>query len=180
MAKPPVTPKPGKSGSNNVPVPHENVELLQTALGIDLTASSDILIARISATIEASSSPYTSAEMLEDYVRRGMPDVKDRVLDTIDEERHWRHAREEQEQAHRHAMERAAADQTATKIVEEHAQQRRSQRNAFIIALSSLPAAMASEWLGFSNAFCISLIVIGIGGPSSATILARIMDKFKS
>ncbi|GEM17890.1 hypothetical protein NBRC3293_2387 [Gluconobacter oxydans NBRC 3293] len=38
---------------------------------------------------------------------------------------------------------------------------------------------MASEWLGFANSFCISLLIIGIGGPSSATILARIMDKLK-
>ncbi|MBB2171756.1 hypothetical protein [Gluconacetobacter asukensis] len=162
-----------------MPVPAENVAILKENLGIDPSSSPDVLLARISATVSTSSSPYTSAEMLEDYVQRGMPDVKDRVLDTIDEERRWRHAREEQEQNHRHAIEREEIALARARMDEEHRQQRRSQKNALVIALIGIIGALGGSYF-LPAGVCIWVIVICVGGPSTATIAARLLDHRKS
>lgn len=164
--------------AGQVLVPQKNVDIVKEALGIDLVGlTPERLSARMTATVSTSSSPYTSAEMLEEYVSRGMADVRDRVLDTIDEERRWRHARMEQDQAHVQAVEMEEAALERTKVNEAHFQQRRSQMLAFSVAVLGILGSAAGAYFKLPTSFCISLALICVGGPAAATVVARFTDR---
>jgi Flp pilus assembly protein TadB len=115
--------------------------------------------------------------MLQDYVLHGMPEVKDRVLDAIDEERRWRHARAEQQQDHAHLLEREAASQNKDKVDEDQAQQRRGQRGALVIALVGLVATLVSVYMHAFALVSVAIALICVGGPQGATITARLLDR---
>ncbi|WP_152530093.1 MULTISPECIES: hypothetical protein [Asaia] len=163
MAKSPSLPKE-KNQPKTVSIPAENLEILQEALGVNIGGDKEILLARVVASSSRSVSPYTSAEMLRSYVEQGMPEVKDRALAAIDEERAWRRARDEQEQNHQHALD-----------LDERAQQRRSQRNSFNIAVLGMGASLVAGYFNTPLGICITVACASIGGPPVATILARLM-----
>ena len=172
MAK---APAPVKQASPSKASP-ENIAVAEEILGVSFNAPPDLFMEKVVKSI--SSSPYTSAEMLEDYVRRGMPEVKDRALDAIDEERRWRHAREEQEQNHRHEMDRGQLELAKGNAADDQAVRRRSQRNAFKMAVSGVILALVAGYFGVPTSLCIAVVVLAVGGPSTASVFARFAAKY--
>lgn len=164
MAKSVSQPK-GKQQDNTVAIPVQNATILQELLGVEIGGDADLLLARVSASSSRSVSPYTSADMLSSYVNQGMPEVKDRVLNTIDAERQWRHDRDEEEQKHRHKLD-----------LDERAQQARSQHYSFAIAVIGILASSIGGYIGVPGGICIAIGCTSIGGPSVATIIARILS----
>ncbi|MFT8699259.1 hypothetical protein [Acetobacter orientalis] len=180
MAKPPSASKQKAQQPSSVPVPAESVQLLRDTLGIDLESPQESLRARLVATTSRSVSPYTSAEMLNSYVQYGMPDVKDRALETIDEERRWRHAREEQEQNHQHAIDLRRVELESRKIGHDQALQKRSQIFSFCIGAGGTVGSLIAGFLHVPSLICIIVCAISVGGPSVASIVAQTIAKIKN
>ncbi|MBS1091053.1 hypothetical protein JK208_05460 [Gluconobacter sp. Dm-74] len=165
---------PENSDREIVSVRKDVAESLQEALGINLSEVSPEILEQASiARISKSRSPYPSADMLADYRQRGMADVARRALDVIDEERRWRHARVEQDQVHAHALEIEESRRLTFQTEKDAEQKRSSQKNSFLIAIGSIIAALVGGYFHLPRFLCISMVVVGIGGPSTATAFAR-------
>lgn len=153
--------------ANSVKVPAEIIEVLRETTGADPLANPNKVVAALTASV--STSPYPSPEMLNDYPE----DIRNRLLDRIDQEGDWRRERMEQDQALQHEMNRRAADLAEKNFKEQSTQQRRSQFGALFISLVCVVLAFIGMYFHLSWYGIVTLIVVGIGGPSSATILAR-------
>lgn len=172
MGKVPQTNKSGKlpgSAVKDITISPQNADLLKQQLGIDPTEPPEQLLQQVSLiTGSISRSPYSSADMLQQYVAAGMPEVKDRALDAIDEERHHR-----MQLDNRHmAMQEEAMQATIS-------QQKSGQYGSWIIAGCGVGGAILGGWLGISVWICIIIPIVCVGGPSAATAIARVLDKTK-
>ncbi len=69
-------------------VPAENVEILRQGLGVDVANLTPEKMRALVRTISGSisSSPHSSAEMLQEYVQRGFPDLPEKVVRAIDQQ----------------------------------------------------------------------------------------------
>jgi hypothetical protein len=108
-----------------------------------------------------SSSPYSSAEMLQEYVQRGFPDLPEKVVRAID-----------QQVAHRQSLEK-----TVTQNQERR--ENRAQWGAQILSVLGLSGSLLAGYVGVPPAICIVAIVVSIGGPNAATIVARVLDRLR-
>lgn len=158
------SPKSDKQGSSGKveSVPVENVEILKDGFGFDITKKKP---AEVQAFVQVlsrsmSSSPYTSAAMLEDYVKRGFPDLPGRVLEAIDIQRD-----------HRIALEQATTSGSERR-------RNRSQIFAQVLGCGSVIGALIGGYYQVPTTICIAVVVVGVGGPNAATILGRVMDKW--
>lgn len=148
----------GKPPSKEV-VPAENVEILRS-LGVDPAGAPEEVRARVATlTMSISGSPYPSGEILDDYYRRGLPQVAERILSTIDGQR-----------AHRQRLEEANA-------AEGHRRLRYAQRSASALGMTSIIGALVGAHFGVPTAVCVIVAVVGVGGPNAATILAPIIKR---
>lgn len=133
-------------------IPPDAVEALRRA-GID---SPEKAAAVIAVTASISRSPFPGPDMLRAYdeYRAGMgAEVVEHVRDQT---------------RHRQALERQRVDGS-------EGRQNRAQRNAFIIgALSLFVSASAAYYSTFVAAV---IVIVGIGGPATATIAARLLDR---
>ena len=68
-------------------VPAESVEILRAGLGVDVTKDPERLRAVVEMAASISASPYPSADMLAAYVDKGFPNLVDKVVGTIDQQR---------------------------------------------------------------------------------------------
>ena len=162
--RPTHSPKPGKpSSSQLVQVPAQNIEILREGLGLDISQENPEALQGVLRVFglrqSISSSPYTSAEMLEDYVNRGFPDLPGKVISAID-----------QQVAHRQKLET---------IVTQGSEQRkgRAQIGAQVIGGLGIVAALVAAYFHVSAWVCSICIVVSIGGPNAASIMGRILDR---
>ncbi|MEI8396066.1 MAG: DUF2335 domain-containing protein [Rhodospirillaceae bacterium] len=113
-------------------------------------------IAVISATV--SGSPWPSAEILQSY-----NDYDPTVAKALIEEY-------KAESSHRRELERA-------RIMGSEARLHAAQRNSLILALIGILLAGWLSYLHVSDLFIVALVIMAIGGPSSATVLSRLLDR---
>ena len=106
-------------------------------------------------TMSMSSSPYPAPDMLAEYP----PEIAARIIATID-----------QQIAHRQALERET-------VMGSERRQDRGQMFAFIISASSFVAAGGLFLAGLPAWVSVAAMVLGIGGPNTASVLVRLMDK---
>lgn len=164
--------QPHKGGGSPPPqkeivISPKNAHLLKEKLGIDPTESSDLLLQQVSLiTGSISRSPYSSADMLKQYVDAGMPEVKNRALDAIDEERRHRIRMDERQMA----LHETAVQATIK-------QQQAGQTGAWVISGVGILASILAGYIGLSIWICITIIVVAVGGPPAATTIARVLDR---
>jgi len=150
---------PAKPGA--LSVPSANVEYLRQTLGVDVTKDSEEFRAIVQRrTMSISSSPYTSPEMLEEYVKRGFPDMPAMVIQAID-----------RQVAHRQSLERLETERSERR-------QDRAQTGAQVIGILGLLASLFAAWFGVSPWVCGIGIIVSIGGPNAATVVGRVMDRY--
>lgn len=141
-------------------VPARNVALLKDALGVDVAGPPQDMLALVhSMTRSMSASPYTSPEMLGEYRDKGFPELVDKIINTID-----------QQNVHRQSLETIQ-----TKGAE--ARENRGQLGAQIIAGTGLIGALIGGHFGVPTWICVVVVVVSIGGPNTATIVARFLDR---
>lgn len=63
--------------------------------------------------------------------------------------------------------------------VESDKRQNRSQYFAFTLATLGVVAAGVFGYLGVSDYVCITIVLVAIGGPNTATVIARRIDRAK-
>lgn len=161
-------PQAASSGKDIIISP-QSADLLREKLGIDPTESPEQLIQQVSLiTGSISRSPYSSAEMLQQYVAAGMPEVKDRALDAIDEERR-----------HRMQIDNRHVDMQENAMKATISQQKSGQIGAWVVAAMGTGAAVLGGWLGIPTGICVTIAIVTVGGPSAATTLARVIDQIK-
>jgi uncharacterized membrane protein len=146
-----------------VPVPAENVELLREHLGLDVETAPAVLraVAAAHLTTSISASPFPSPQMLKEYVEAGFADLPDRIIGTID-----------RQTQHRQALERQVTEGSERR-------QNSAQRAAQILGLAGLLASLTAGYLQVPAWICIAGILVSIGGPNAATVIARFVDKAK-
>jgi uncharacterized membrane protein len=148
------TPESGNpEGTKSLPdiIPPEAVEVLRKA-GID---SPEKAAAVITVAASVSRSPYPSPEMLRAY-EDFRPGMADQVLQQVHEQR-----------KHRQNLEKLRTKGSERRM--NHA-----QRNSLIIAILSIFLAAGAAY--YSTIVAGVIAVVGVGGPSAATILARYID----
>lgn len=166
MAKPPSRPRktdrPSAADAGNQVVPTENVAILREGLGVDVAKLSPQKMQALvmAMTQSTSASPYSSAEMLQEYRDRGFPEIADKVILTID-----------QQIAHRQQLEVFATQQREYR-------ENRAQWGALLIAIAGTGGALFAGYVGVSSYVCGICIVVSVGGPSTATVAARLLDRF--
>jgi uncharacterized membrane protein len=141
-------------------IPAENAEILKEYFGFDITSDPPERLRQIvSMAASISSSPLPSPEMLEDYRARGFPELIDKIISIVDEQRE-----------HRLSLEKAQF---------ESAEKRKNfaQKSAALIGFLSLAGSLIGGYFGVPYAICIAVAVIGVGGPSTATVVSRMLDK---
>lgn len=158
-----------KSGSSPTPaknreeVPSQSVEILKEGLGVDLSiAPPDEVRAMVQlfrASMSVSSSPYTSGNMLKEYVDAGLPHVAEKAIVSIDQQRDHRQKLEE--------------------LVTRRSEDRKDkgQLGAQVIAVLGVVGALVAAYFGVSSWVCFVVVIVAIGGPNAATIAARFIDK---
>lgn len=115
----------------------------------------------INATASISRSPWPSADMLVEY-REFDPDLPYRLIGEL------------QTQAeHRRSLETKRTDGSEARLD-------RAQRNAFIIAVLGVLAGGGFSLLGAPLGLTMTIVIAAVGGPSTATVLARVIDKSKN
>jgi len=167
MAKPPVKPKsqlsakPPAEGKGQV-IPQQTVDLLNHRLGINVSTDNPDRIMAVmgSMTRSRSVSPYTSADMLQEYKDKGFPWLVDKVVETIDAEN-----------SHRQKMESILVDREQNRLD-------RAQYGALIIAVLGVAGCLIAGYLGVPKSICIAVALLAIGGPSGANIASRLVDHF--
>ena len=152
---------PGSAQSKSREVAPQNVEILNEALGVDLSKVSPDQMKLLAQTLKASvsSSPYTSGEMLAEYRDAGFPEIVNRALDSIDQQRD-----------HRQNLEISITNRS-------EARKDRSQTGAQVSAILGLIGALIAGYFKVPSWICIVAIIFAIGGPNAATIAARMMDR---
>ena len=75
----------------------------------------------------------------------------------------------QQQQAHRRGLELMAFRGSESRM-------NRAQVFALVVALASLAAGLGAAYFG-ANSVAMAFALVGIGGPSTATVLARILDR---
>ena len=156
-------PNKEKPSNNPVqPVPSENVNIIREGLGFDISKQNPESIQQIVQILSASMSrsPYTSAEMLEDYVRRGFPDIPAKVIKSIDKQRE-----------HRQELEKSTTAGSEKR-------QNRAQLAAQVLSFSSVAGALIGGFYGVPPSICAVVVIVGVGGPNAATVLSRVVDKW--
>jgi uncharacterized membrane protein len=133
-------------------LPPETAEAFRE-IGID-TAEKAARVIALTASI--SRSPFPSPVMLkayDDYRPGTGPEVMEWIKDQT---------------RHRQSLERKRTDRSENRLD-------RAQRNSFVIGLFGLAlAAGISYW---STLVGIVIAVVSVGGPASATVVARILDR---
>ena len=129
---------------------------LQAAFGNPLAESEtrSLFMARIS------SSPWPSAQTLAD-MNALEPGLHRELIDEF-----------KMQAEHRRALERATVEHSLNV-------QDRSQRNAFIVALGGMAVAGLLAYFKLSDVVAAIIVIAAIGGPSAATVLARLIDKWR-
>jgi hypothetical protein len=110
----------------------------------------------IAASLSISRSPFPSADMLREY-DAFKPGMGAEVVDWI-----------KGQTLHRQSLESQTTTGSETRL-------NRSQNNALIIALCGMVAAGAVSYWSPTTAVAIALLAIG--GPSGASIVARLLDR---
>ncbi|HEV7286319.1 MAG TPA: hypothetical protein VGN75_15800 [Kaistia sp.] len=139
-------------------LPTEILESFEEA-GID-TSSPEKILKAIAVTTSMSRSPWPSADMLAEYREfdRSLPDKLIAELKGQSE--------------HRRRLEGERQSRSENR-------QDRSQRYAFIIAIVGILAAGGFSLAGAPTALAVTIVVAAIGGPNTATVLARLIDRWK-
>lgn len=142
-------------------VPADNVEVLKDTLGVDVARMSAAQVQEVAVALSRSmsASPYSSAEMMQEYRDRGFPDLPDKIVRSID-----------LQTAHRQGLE---------SLVTKGGERRkdRAQWGAQAVAVTGLVGALVAGYLGVPSAVRVAAIVVAIGGPNAATILGRVLDR---
>lgn len=130
------------------------------AMGVDIDdpAATRVASMVLERTMSMSSSPYPSPDMLAEYENRFRPGFADKILATID-----------QQTAHRQGLEREMVQRAERR-------KDRGQVFAFSIAILSFVAAGLFHLIGVSGWVLVMGLVLGVGGPSTAMVLARKLD----
>jgi len=133
-------------------------------LGIDLSADNPDQILAVLSSIKrsASMSPYTSADMLQEYKDRGFPELVGKVIDTIDTEN-----------AHRQQLEKFAVEQEQKRL-------NGSQRGAQFIAVLGVVGSLIAGYFHVSVILCSIVAAASIGGPPAASIVLKVLHRRES
>lgn len=118
-------------------------------------------ISTLLANVSMSRSPYPSAEMLAEY-ERFQPGFADRIIDKIDKQTEHRQTLE---------MLGAQGDERRKNL---------GQWFGFITAVLGILAAALLSF--FSNGWIVPTVIalVAVGGPPTASVLARALDRFKN
>jgi len=130
-------------------------------LGVDTTDPKAVATAQLvmAQTTSMSSSPYPSPAMLRDYDEHYRKDFSERIIDRIDAQT-----------IHRQCLERLRVDRSERR-------KDRAQWNALIISVGGLGIAGAIALTGGSAWIASIIAIVAVGGPNTATVLARWLDR---
>lgn len=117
------------------------------------------LLAFFETVTSVSASPYPSARMLAQYVEQGMPDLVAKIVATIDEQ-----------VAHRQRLERQREAGSQNR-------QNLAQLGAFALGVVGTAGALVAGYFGVPPVICIVAVVMSVGGPNAATVVARLIDR---
>lgn len=158
--KPPGSKASSSSADEDVSeiIPAEILETLEEA-GINTRNPHEIREA-IAISTSMSRSPWPSADMLAEYSEFD-PELPGKLINEL-----------QGQSAHRRALE-------AERQTRSEKRQDRAQRNAFIIAVLGILAAGGFSLAGVPTVLTVTIVVSAIGGPNAATVLARLIDKWK-
>jgi hypothetical protein len=155
----PQAPAPKKA--RELTVPSENIEALREFLGVDVTQDTDEVRALIlQRTMSISHSPYSSPAMLDEYVKRGFPEMPAKIVDATDGQT-----------KHRQDLERLVTERTQRR-------QDRAQLGSQIIGIIGVVLSLLAGWYNVPASICVTGIIVSIGGPNAATVIGRLMDHF--
>jgi hypothetical protein len=97
--------------------------------------------------------------MLAGYVERGLPDLVAKTISTIDEQI-----------AHRQRLERQREEGSRTR-------RNLAQLGALILGVFGTLGALMAGYYGVPSSICIAVVVMSVGGPNAATVVARLLDR---